>query len=127
MLRILAGGKRKEGSGFFYEATLIADLKQDDELIQTEIFGPVVLLNGSATRKRQSHSPTAPSTGSRHRCGPRCRHTAARLAARLDFGCVWINARIPLVAEMPHGGQPPVTARTCPRVRICVRRILHTQ
>ena len=50
------------------------------------------------------HSPTAPNTGLRHRCGRKNVDTAARMAARLDFGCVWINTHIPLVAEMPHGG-----------------------
>ena len=102
--RILAGGKAKEGSGFFYEPTLIADLQQDDELIQTEIFGPVV----TAQRFSDEEEAVALANGTEYGLASsvwtKNVDTAARLAARLDFGCVWINTHIPLVAEMPHGG-----------------------
>ena len=102
--RVLTGGKQKEGSGFFYEATLIADLQQDDELIQTEIFGPVV----TAQRFSDEEEAVALANGTEYGLASsvwtKNVDTAARLAARLDFGCVWINTHIPLVAEMPHGG-----------------------
>jgi betaine-aldehyde dehydrogenase len=90
--------------GYFYEPTLIADLKQDDELIQTEIFGPVV----TAQRFRDEEQAVEFANGTE--CGLTSSvwtsnvGTAARMSARLDFGCVWINTHIPLVAEMPHGG-----------------------
>jgi betaine-aldehyde dehydrogenase len=101
--RVLAGGKAQGSTGFFYEPTLIADLRQGDELVTTEIFGPVVTAQrfGSedeAVAFANSEYALASSvwTGNAG--------TAARMAARLDFGCVWINTHIPLVGEMPHGG-----------------------
>ncbi|MBY0442514.1 MAG: gamma-aminobutyraldehyde dehydrogenase [Mycobacteriaceae bacterium] len=102
--RILNGGKRKDGAGFFYEPTLIADLEQDDELIQTEIFGPVV----TAQRFSGEEQALAMANGVKYGLAASVWttnvDTAARMSARLDFGCVWINTHIPLVAEMPHGG-----------------------
>ncbi len=102
--RVLTGGRRKDGAGFFYEPTLIADLHQDDELVATEIFGPVM----TAQRFGDEHQAVAMANGTEYGLASsvwtRSADTAARMAAQLDFGCVWINAHIPLVAEMPHGG-----------------------
>ncbi len=102
--RVLAGGKRHGEVGYFYEPTLIADLKQDDELIQTEIFGPVV----TAQRFRDEEQAVEFANGTEYGLASSVWTsnvgTAARMSARLDFGCVWINTHIPLVAEMPHGG-----------------------
>jgi betaine-aldehyde dehydrogenase len=102
--RILAGGKPKEGAGFFYEPTLIADLKQDDELIQTEIFGPVVTAQRFSDEEEAIAFANGTEYGLASSVWTKNVDTAARVAARLDFGCVWINTHIPLVAEMPHGG-----------------------
>jgi betaine-aldehyde dehydrogenase len=102
--RLLAGGKRAGDVGYFYEPTLIADLHQDDELIQTEVFGPVV----TAQRFSDEDQAVAWANGTEYGLASSVwttnAGTAARMAARLDFGCVWINTHIPLVAEMPHGG-----------------------
>src|SRR6476469_2396341 len=102
--RVLAGGRRQGAVGFFYEPTLIADLHQDDELVQTEVFGPVL----TAQRFADEEKALAFANGSEYALASSVWTsnvgTAARMAARLDFGCVWINTHIPLVGEMPHGG-----------------------
>lgn len=102
--RILAGGKKKDGAGFFFEPTLIADLRQDDELIQTEIFGPVVTAQKFSTEDEALAYANGTEYGLASSVWTRNVDVAARMSARLDFGCVWINTHIPLVAEMPHGG-----------------------
>jgi betaine-aldehyde dehydrogenase len=102
--RVLAGGKPKSGAGFFYEPTLIADLKQDDELIQTEIFGPVVTAQSFKDEEEALAFANGTEYGLASSVWTKNADTAARMAARLDFGCVWINTHGPIVAEMPHGG-----------------------
>jgi betaine-aldehyde dehydrogenase len=102
--RLLAGGHRQGSTGFFFEPTLIADLEPGDELVETEIFGPVV----TAQRSKDEDEAVAFANSSEYGLASSVwttnAGTAARMAARLDFGCVWINTHIPLVAEMPHGG-----------------------
>ncbi|MEY8016359.1 gamma-aminobutyraldehyde dehydrogenase [Mycobacterium servetii] len=102
--RVLTGGRRKDGAGFFYEPTLIADLRQDDELVATEIFGPVMTAQRFGDEREAVALANGTEYGLASSVWTRNADTAARMAAQLDFGCVWVNAHIPLVAEMPHGG-----------------------
>jgi betaine-aldehyde dehydrogenase len=102
--RVVSGGKQTGDRGFFYEPTVIADVTQDDELIKTEIFGPVITVQ----RFRDEDEAVALSNDSEYALASSVwttdAGTAVRMGARLDFGCVWINCHIPLAAEMPHGG-----------------------
>ncbi|MFE3291361.1 gamma-aminobutyraldehyde dehydrogenase [Rhodococcus sp. NPDC059234] len=102
--RILAGGSRQDRAGYFYEPTLIADLRQDDELIQTEIFGPVLTAQRFSTEEEGLAFANGTEYGLASSVWTKNLDVAARMSARLDFGCVWLNTHIPLVAEMPHGG-----------------------
>jgi betaine-aldehyde dehydrogenase len=102
--RVVAGGKRIGDRGYFYAPTVIADVNQDDELIKTEVFGPVITVQ----KFRDEDEAVALSNDSEFALASSVwttdAGTAVRMGARLDFGCVWINCHIPLAAEMPHGG-----------------------
>ena len=102
--RVVTGGRQVEREGYFYEPTVIADLRQDDELIRTEVFGPVLTVQKFADEDEAVALANDTVYGLASSVWTSNAGTAARLAMRLDFGCVWINTHIPLVAEMPHGG-----------------------
>ena len=90
--------------GYFHEATVVSGLRQDDEMSRTRSSARSSPCSGSPTRTRRSAGPTACSTAWPPRVWTKDHGRAMRMAKRLDFGCVWINTHIPLVAEMPHGG-----------------------
>ena len=101
---VVAGGVRQGDRGFFIEPTVVANLQQNDEMVQEEIFGPVMTVQ-PFTDEEQA---LAYANGVRYGLASSVWTTnlarGLRMAKSLDFGCVWINTHIPLVAEMPHGG-----------------------
>ncbi|HAM25466.1 MAG TPA: gamma-aminobutyraldehyde dehydrogenase, partial [Microbacteriaceae bacterium] len=98
------GGHRQGATGYFHEATIVSGLVQTDEAIQKEIFGPVITVQKFATDAQALEWANGVQYGLSSSVWTQNHGRAMRFAKHLDFGCVWINTHIPLVAEMPHGG-----------------------
>jgi betaine-aldehyde dehydrogenase len=102
--RIVTGGERIGDAGYWFAPTLVAGVRQDDAVVQEETFGPVVTLQTFETEEEAIALANDVDFGLASSVWTKDHGTAHRCSIELDFGCVWVNTHIPLVAEMPHGG-----------------------
>ncbi len=102
--KVEAGGQRVGDKGYFYAPTVVSGLKQDDEIIQNEVFGPVITVQSFTDEAQAVEYANGVDYALASSVWTKDHARAMRMSKVLDFGCVWINTHIPLVAEMPHGG-----------------------
>ncbi|MFE2582478.1 aldehyde dehydrogenase family protein, partial [Streptomyces sp. NPDC059378] len=99
-----SGGHRVGERGYFYAPTVVSGLRQDDEIVQNEVFGPVITVQSFTDEEQAVAYANGVEYALASSVWTRDHARAMRMSKALDFGCVWINSHMALVAEMPHGG-----------------------
>jgi betaine-aldehyde dehydrogenase len=102
--RVVTGGRRIGDHGYFLEPTVVAGLRQRDEMIQDEVFGPVITVQEFDDEDTAVRRANDVRFGLSASVWTRDHGRAMRMSRRLNFGAVWINTHLPFVSEMPHGG-----------------------
>ena len=120
--KVLVGGERATDNGYFYEPTVIEGVEQADELATTEIFGPVITVQSFSDEDEAVRWANGTEYGLASSVWTANHKRALRVSRALDFGCVWVNCHIPLVAEMPHRRLQALGLRQGP-VRVLVRGV----